>query len=429
MPRRMVSLVLFWLIACGLSLDPDTWLRDISRLGKRTKPKVENVTFWDFEQGQFRGVRAFLYTLPKERENRALDYRLHQKMVQFLSAMCQEVITLESIEDPARRRMVETALVPLVEQWKLNGKIDPAAFFSAVPFLDGDVLMFMERVQYDQVFDQERKRLAIGLDAAVFEMDFGEALYLDRMTAEVPWQGEDTSYAKAEHAALLKLADAVGESLQQAAELINKAHEQDVKQTQAAQRQQEREQKAQVQEENQRLSALIKQAEAVVKANREPKPLLNTLARDAAALKPLIKRSPPDLTPEIANQRQELANAIQTRLQEFETWKTGRIEDPAASLASPRPLIETPPAALRLGDSDPIPAGPAANPIPRAGQASVDPRDRNWLLPDAKTQAETGPIQSAASVPAKATVTSGTAVPRLPASFLKLRPVRNAAMP
>lgn len=59
MPRRMVSLALFWLIACGLSLDPDTWLRDISRLGKRTRPKVENVTFWDFEQSQIHGLRVY----------------------------------------------------------------------------------------------------------------------------------------------------------------------------------------------------------------------------------------------------------------------------------------------------------------------------------------------------------------------------------
>jgi len=425
----MASLALFWLIACGLSLDPDTWLRDISRLGKRTQPKVVNVTFWDFEQEKFRGVRAFLYTLPKERENRALDYRLHQKMAQFLSAMCQEVITLESIEDPARRRMAETALVPLTEQWKLNGKIDPAMFFNAVPFLDCDVLMFMERVQYDQVFDQERKRLAIGLDAAVFEMDFGEALYLDRMTAEVPWQGEDTSYVKAEHAALLKLADAVGATLQQAAELINKAHDADVKQTLAAQRQQEREQKARLQEENQRLAALVKQAEAVVKANREPKPLLNALARDAAALKPLSKLSPPDLTPEIADQRQELAKAIQNQLQEFEKWKTGRIEESPSSLTPPQSLRESPPAALRSADPSPIPSGPIANPIPRAGMATVDPRDRGWLLPETKTNPGSEALPSAATVPAGATVSSGTAVPRLPASFLKLRPVRNAPAP
>ncbi|HOJ62683.1 MAG TPA: hypothetical protein PK878_20605 [bacterium] len=429
MLRRIGSLILFWLIACGFSLDPDAWLREISRMGKRTQPKVEKVTFWDFGQGKSRGWRIFLYTLPQERENRALDFRLHQKMAEFLSSMCQEVITLESIEDPVRRGLVESALVLLTEQWKLDGRIDPVSFFEAVRFLGFDLVVLMERTRYDQVFDQERKRLSIGINAAVFEMDLGEAVYRNRMTVEVPWQGEDTSYLKAEHAALLKLADAIGESLQQAAHRINKVREEELRQARTDQRRQAREQKVQIQEENQRLNALIKQANAVVRANREPKALLEALAEDAAALKPLLKRTPQDLTPEMVTQRQNLEASIQSRLREFETWKSGRMEDSMDYQQTIRSWMDLPPAESPSALSAPTSPGKELHPIPRAGQATADPRDRHWLLPESGAYPESGSQSDSDPASSGETILPGTDTSRLPASFLKLRPIRNISMP
>ena len=201
MKTRVCISVLIWLVCSGFSLSPDTWIGDIAKMASRTTPRYTQIKFWDQNLSNFRGFRALFYTLPLEAENRQVDSRLHSKMVQMLSYMCQDVITLESFDNPTQKMMVEAVLRELADQWKQKGTIDPNYFFSKLPFLDVDLLILMERTKYDQFVRNDEKFLTIGMNLGIFELDYGQPIYMDRTMNAIPWFGEQTSYAKAEQAA------------------------------------------------------------------------------------------------------------------------------------------------------------------------------------------------------------------------------------
>ncbi len=364
---------------------------DLPFVGERTEPKYKDITFWDAYKQEQRGIRALLYTVLTDQKNRMVDQRLHKQFVNFLGYMCQEVITLESIEEPTRKRMVENVLVGLVDQWKLNGRIDPNALFQPLPFLDVDVLVLMERTVYDQLWRENDKKLIIGLNVAAFELDLGEPLYTNRFVTEVPWTGEDTSYVKAERRALLKVTDAIGETFQQAAYIINEAHRREASAREKAQSIAEQERKRVLLQEREELKKIVREAKSVLDKAPSDTAVVTQLQQEVGQLEPLIKLPVKDLTDEQIKKRRELAYNVQVHTNQLRENHSA-IEDPseenqqaAESVQKPAPEVQPEfPTGFQPFEKSELKSGVSQNlnPVPSPSNISGNIFDRSWLLPN-----------------------------------------------
>jgi hypothetical protein len=412
----VIFLLAVGFIATGFSLSPKTWIKDISKFWSRSKPSVENVTFWDFEKEQMRGLRSFFYTIPKERVNRMVELRLHNKMAQFLSYICRDVITLDDIEDIALKKIAEEKMTKLIDEWKLTGQITPDTLFSSPygkedprPFIDIDILVLIERIHYDQVWRGDNKQLVIGISAAAFEMDFGTPVYQDRIMVESPWFGETGNYNKAEHAALMQVADAMGQKLQTLASKINAKHAELEQQKIAAQKEQQALFIAQVKQEALTIEQLVTTAEELVEKGEGPDAILLSLQTSANEIKPLLKKktkkeslfpstkkrtlktkpkvSKKNLSPEDIENRRLLAQALQDNLKALDDWKTAEAEKIKQAAIAAQPSLKQDGANMQAKPQDP--RSLVQNAIPKdqlIGLPKIDyPKgnlfDRGWLLP------------------------------------------------
>jgi len=336
--RKCTVLFLFWILCSGFSLSPETWINDFAKL---TKPKVSKnnpIRFWDHYQQNYRGFRVLYYTVPLERVNRDLDRRLHNKMVQQLSSMCQEVLTLDSFDNPTQKVLVENTLIDMVDQWKLRGTIDPASLFQRLPFIDVDLLILMERTRYEQFWDKDAKALLIGVNLAAFELDFGQPLYLDRVLTEIPWTGESASYEKAEVTALQKVAALLGERLNKAATIINTNHENDLLAAQMAEEQALKEANEQEKEEYKNNRDFIKHIEQFLKTNKEPAEFIALLKSDLDDFKQYVPTQYKKLTPDEIAQREALRDIITNRLQQYQLWLEDKIRRQNDQIVTPAQL-------------------------------------------------------------------------------------------
>jgi hypothetical protein len=305
-------------------------------------PKHGRITFWDPTIQQQRGIRALYYMVPLERENRNVDQRMHDQMAAYLGYFCQDVFTLQSFEDPTRKKMVENVLVMLVDEWKQQGKINPTVLFEGLPFLNVDALIFMERTHYDHAWKGDEKRLLIGMKVVAFELDYGQPLYNDRYLNDVLWFGERANYVKAEKAALVEIADHIGDAFQTAATTINNARDAEL-QAQLEEELRQRELlKQRIEEEKMLYDALVKEAELFLSTHDEPDEILIPLLAEKDALKaqlvgyqavretnrsdnkkdPLWKRvnSEGEVSPQNEANMQELAQSIQQHMQGYDVW-------------------------------------------------------------------------------------------------------------
>jgi hypothetical protein len=395
--RKCTVLFLFWILCSGFSLSPETWINDFAKL---TKPKVSKnnpIRFWDHYQQNYRGFRVLYYTVPLERVNRDLDRRLHNKMVQQLSSMCQEVLTLDSFDNPTQKVLVENTLIDMVDQWKLRGTIDPASLFQRLPFIDVDLLILMERTRYEQFWDKDAKALLIGVNLAAFELDFGQPLYLDRVLTEIPWTGESASYEKAEVTALQKVAALLGERLNKAATIINTNHENDLLAAQMAEEQASKEANEQEKEEYKNNRDFIKHIEQFLKTNKEPAEFIALLKSDLDDFKQYVPTQYKKLTPDEIAQREALRDIITNRLQQYQLWledKIRRQNDQIVTPAQPaqtertfappvdQPIIQQPSPANTQSQAtaDPLPASDQV-PLPTT-VLSGNIFDRRWIVPE-----------------------------------------------
>ncbi|MBZ0255042.1 hypothetical protein K8I31_03210, partial [bacterium] len=295
--RQFVLIILLTAVALpALALSPDTWLKNLLG-GDRIEPKYKDIQFWDFDAEQMRGIRAFFYTLPQERENRLIDQRLHTFMTQYLSTICDDVITLDSFDDindrkQTKRKDVELAVVDLINQWKLKNEILPDVFFTKLMqkgiALDVDVIIFLERTAYEQTWKKDKKLLLIGFDLVAFEMDLGQPVYSNRFYSELPWFGDKSSHVKAEQKALLDAADDLGKAFDEIAAGINLLHAKEVAEADAKQRAQEREAKEQEIEEFRLMRRLVDQASEVVESRKEPAGRIEELINHLNEIRPLM---------------------------------------------------------------------------------------------------------------------------------------------
>ncbi|MBI1388352.1 MAG: hypothetical protein GC154_07885 [bacterium] len=311
MTRLPVWIALGLFIAGLPAAHAASWLGGLFSEGD-LKPKYNNIQFWDFDEERMRGIRALFYTLPQERENRLIDQRLHSVMTQYLSSMCSEVITLESFDNDQIKAQVENAVVGLVDQWKMKGEIDPAAFFAALPFIDVDAVVFLERTDYEQTWKKDKKLLLIGYNLAAFEMDLGRPLFKERFYDELPWFSEKTSYIKAEQKALLKGADQLGGRFVDVCNTINELHVREEAEKQAQARAAQQEARAAQQEEQRQLAAMLKEADRVLAVNDGPPEVLDKLRAQLAMLTPLLSVSNP--TPETLARRNAAARDVESTL-------------------------------------------------------------------------------------------------------------------
>lgn len=398
--------LMIWLVCSGFSLSPDTWIEDIAKMTNRTTPRYNQIKFWDQNQNNFRGFRAIFYTLPLESENRQVDARLHNKMVQMLSCICQDLITLESFDNPTQKLMVEAVLRELVDQWKQKGTIDPNYFFSKLPFLDVDLIVLMERTKYDQFIRNDEKYLTIGVNVGVFELDYGQPIYMDRTLNAVPWFGEQTSYAKAEHVALLKVADKVGERLKKAADIINQSHKQDVLAAKKENRQKEKLRMEQMKDQDQDYKEFAKQIDAFLKDRKDPKEVIDLIRNDVNELNKILRKSPGEQTDADRQNKKAIKDILTDRLGQFQLWledqdrrRNGQVaatpqKEPGAAVPVPKigksQLINQPipdESQTPVDTAQPETAAPAAQPaadtvsqipaVPLSGNVF----DRKWIVP------------------------------------------------
>ncbi|MBD3267126.1 hypothetical protein GF373_10695 [bacterium] len=392
MKRRALLLpLLSWLVFCGFSLSPETWIKDIARLAKRSQPKHTGIQFWDHYAQTMRGFRVLFYTVPLDEKNRRVDQRLHNKMHQMLSYMCQEVLTLDAFDNPDQQYMAENVLLELVDQWKLQGEIDPNTLFNGIPSINVDLLVLMERTKYDQMWKGDEKNLLIGVNIGVFELDFGQPLIADRILTTIPWFGEQTSYDKAEQAALLKVADQVSENLHRAAEIINQARERELAAEQEAQKAVEKQKERDLRQQDMELHRFVKEVGRFLKENKEPKEFMDVIQEDLKALRQLMVKPVDKLSPAEIAQRVQLRNLISDRLQQYYQWledqerrRQDRIltqEDPEFQVPSREPAGQQPadmPKAATQSQSEQQ-AEPTRQ-IPTA-PFSGNVFDRKWIVP------------------------------------------------
>lgn len=396
--RQFVLIILLTAVALpGFALSPDTWLKTLLG-GDRLEPKYKDIQFWDFDAEQMRGIRAFFYTLPQERENRLIDQRLHTFMTQYLSTICDDVITLDSFDDindrkQTKRKDVELAVVDLINQWKLKNEILPDVFFTKLMqkgvALNVDVVIFLERTAYEQTWKKDKKLLLIGFNLVAFEMDLGQPVYSNRFYSELPWFGDKSSHVKAEQKALLDAADDLGKAFDEVATGINLLRAKEVAEADAKQRAQEREAKEQQIEEFRRMRRLVDQASEVVESRKKPAGRIEELINHLNEIRPLMasRAIPPDQ----AQERRRHAFALQDGLQAIAAWD-------ATMKASPIPAPATPAAATSvqsvtgffpLGGLESVgwQTGALDSAKPRANRELLSPYpignpfDRKWLIP------------------------------------------------
>jgi len=382
----MAAFLMFGGTFAQFSLSPADWFKS-----ERLEPKYKQIQFWDYQIEKQRGIRAFFYTLKVDDANKRVDARLHEKMTQFLSAMCQEVITLDAFDNPIQKAQVETVLSSLADQWKMKSAINPSEFFNRIPSIDVDVLIFMERTFYDHEWKKDKKYLAIGVNVGAFEMDFGKPIFADRLRYEIPWTGEQISYAKAEHSALLQAADAIGEALHQGAEAINQYHDDELKAAEQAKIARQRETLQQLKDETKQFKKLAETTDGILSTYKEPQEIIAPISADLSSLKEMLKRPEESFTPQEAEVRKALAVNIHNRLQNLQTWlieqekmqKKNELESPPADAQQPVNL--PPPEFEELAPlSPPKEALIPASVIPDiAAPVGGDIFDRRWLLPSA----------------------------------------------
>ncbi|MEW6233957.1 MAG: hypothetical protein AB1656_01090 [Candidatus Omnitrophota bacterium] len=381
----MAALLMLGGTFAQFSLSPADWFKSV-----KTEPKYQQIQFWDYQLEKQRGIRAFFYTLKLDDANKRVDWRLHEKMTQFLSAMCQEVVTLDAFDNPLQKAQAETVLASLADQWKMKSAINPSDFFDRIPSLDVDVLIFMERTFYDHEWKKDKKHLAIGVNVGAFEMDFGKPIYADRLRYEIPWTGEQISYAKAEHSALLQAADAIGEALHQGAEAINQYRDEELKAAELAKIARQKETLQQLKDETKQFKKLAQTADAILSAYKEPQEIIAPISTDLSSLKEMLKRPEESFAPQEAEVRKALAVNIHNNLQNLQTWlieqenlrKKTELESPPPEAQQPvdlppPELQETPPLA------PPKEALIPASVIPDIAAPIGNIFDRRWLLPSA----------------------------------------------
>lgn len=399
-----------------------------------SNPKHGKITFWDPSIQQQRGIRALFYLVPLERENRAVDRRMHDQMAAYLGYFCQDVFTLQSFDDPIRRRMVENVLVMLVDEWKQQGKINPAVLFEGLPFLNVDALIFMERTHYDHAWKNDEKRLLIGMKVGAFELDYGQPLYNDRYLNDVLWFGERANYVKAEKAALVEIADFIGDAFHGAATAINNAREAEL-QAQLEEELRQRELlKQRIEEEKLLYDVLVKQAELFLSTHTEPDEILAPLQAETDALKamlvgyqavrenrrsdnkkdPLWKRvnSEGDLSPQNEAQMQELAQSIQQRLQGYDVWVQEQQRKMEAEQAKQQAILQEQQQKKPVLLFSPTPSQPPTpTPTPAILPVLEVPGrgllDRRWLIPTATPT----PAVSSEDLPVREGDLFGTGLP------------------
>lgn len=380
---------------------------------KLKKPTHTNIKFWDFTQERERGIHALFYTVLNDRSNLAVDTRLYRAMTQLLEQMCEKVVTIHTFTDPQEQRMVEQAVAQLVDEWHLQSRITPESFFRQIPFLPVDIVVFMERTQYEQVWIKKTKQLAIGLKLAVFEMDTGEPLYNRQHIEQRPWFGEDASFAKVEYEVLLDIANEIGAELRQTADAINQVRRRQLEEAARLEALEHDKEIAAIRDENLKIMEWLKPIESVVQ-RKEPVELIGPLADDVARLKQLIKKSPDSFSPDDIAERQRLVGSIERRMDEYNQWDAIREEQRIAGEEARKPVLN-PNAASELPVSTPVsapehiepPTGGASDsaapspeaPLPRIRANLENPFNRNWLLPRNR-DVSPGPATGAVSTPA-----------------------------
>jgi len=441
LPIQTLAILCAGLFLCGFEFAPNKWIDNIPKLWQRDEPCVKDVQFWDFEREEFRGVRAFFYTLPLERENRLIDARLNEKMFHFLSLICNEVITIDAFENSLDKLLFEKRLDQLATDWKLRGKINPAILSEPIITtsnasfsLDFDILVFIERTHYDQSWKDNKKSLVVGISAAAFEMDYGSPVYQDRVLAEFPWTGVDDTCAKVEHATLLRVADDMGIAIQKKAGYINQEHQRLENEKLLASIEQQTEQSNAIKNETRELRSLYDIAQKRIKAEPIPADLIPSLTETLDTLKPLLQKRPPkiitankpidpnqkppkdQLTANDMEMRRQLAQAIRDDLK---TWDELKQQDELKKQAVPPPSLRQ-----ESANSAPLPGetmkktekAPKKLPtenmvgVPQVNTQKQNLFNRDWLRPsNASIKPGTVPI-----VP-----TNGTIIrPEIPSSSI-----------
>ncbi len=390
-----LCLILFaWILFSGFSLSPETWIKDIAKSMERTTPKYTSITFWDEEIGEQRGIRSFLYTVLLDPKNKRVDARLHNKMSQLLAYMCSKVITLDSFEDKTQKLAIENVLLEMVHSWQQSGRIDPEQLFTSLPFLDFDILVLMERTHYDQIWKGDEKKLLIGINIAAFEMDFGEPLYMDQVLAEVPWFGMGASYEKAEHAALLKVADAMGKQFQKAADLINAIHKEKTREAEIEKRAQERERARKLKAEEREFVEQTKKLERFLRDHKQPPDIISELTVNLDAMEKSLEKRGDEVTLEELQNRRQLLASMGELLEQHHTWveeqqeleKLKEIAPPPKenlpSLENPSKPIELPQAPSKTLPQKVVPSKQKGLvPLPSFSGNAGNYFNRQWLVP------------------------------------------------
>lgn len=377
---------------------PDVWLKNLFGGDRdRLAPKYQDLEFWDFDEQRMRGIRAFFYTLPQERENRLIDMRLHTFMTQFLSQICSEVITLESFENDETKLQVENTVVELVDQWKLRNQIDSAAFFNAIPMIDVDLVIFLERTAYEQTWRREDKLLLIGFNLAAFEMDLGRPVYSERHYQELPWFSDTSSHQKAEQNALLKAADELGLRLRQVTSTINELHEEEVRQAEIQAKLDERARVEEQRDEYRQLQRLVELARQAIDGRERSDQAIGEIEATLSQLEPLMRSA--QLPPEEADRRRELAFGLQSLLSGLMERERAQAAAAQAAMQSATPEQAQVESATPVFPVDGLEAvdwrsGPGSSPAqmqrpaaPRSPYSIDDPFDRRWLVPGRSAEA------------------------------------------
>ena len=258
----------------------------------------------------------------------------------------------------------------------------------------------IERTYYDQNWKGDEKKLVIGIDAAAFEMDFGNPIYHERVLAESPWFGEKGTYLQAEHATLLNVADALGVALQQQAKEINRTHIAMEKEKIQSAKEEQALSSTQIKQETQQMRELVRQTEMRMRNDPIPEAIIPELTRNLDALKPLLKKIPPkarsadsvaipgknELTADDLVMRRSLVAAIQETLGLWDAWKQNEQEAATAppSLRQPEMPLSQPP--FEEKPSVPTTVSQPDNMVglPNVKDFRGNPNQRAWLIPSYK---------------------------------------------
>lgn len=396
--RHFVFITLLTAFALpALALSPDAWLKSLLG-GDRIEPKYKDIQFWDFDAERMRGIRAFFYTLPQERENRLIDQRLHTFMTQNLSTICDGVVTLESFDEindrkQTKRKDVELAVVEIINQWKLKNEIMPDVFFEKLMqkgvALDVDVIVFLERTVYEQTWKKDKKLLLIGFDLVAFEMDLGQPVYSNRFYSELPWFGDKLSHVKAEQKALLDAADDLGKAFDEIATGINLLHAKEVAEADAKQRAQQRETQEQEIEEFRLMKRLVDQASQVVESRKEPAGRIEEMINHLNEIRPLMASRL--VAPDQAQVRRNHAFALQEGLKAIAAWDATMNASPITAPVEPTAAtaVQSSTGFFPLGGLESVDwqTGAFDSTKPRANRELLSPYpignpfDRKWLIP------------------------------------------------